>query len=228
MGRNISISTGEYYHIYNRGTDKRNIFKNKSDYDRFMMLLYICNADKPVSINDMLKRGGESNDIFSFDRESTLVSIGAYVLMPNHFHILLKEVNDNGISSFMKKLGTGYSMYFNKRYDRTGGLFEGNYKAKHAHSDEYLKYLYSYIHLNPVKLIDSAWKDNGIKDRESAEKYLNEYKYSSYLDYKNIQRIESGILDKDVFPDYFKDKNSFEQTIDYWLNFCPEDGPRDS
>ena len=91
--------------------------------------------------------------------------------MPNHFHILVKEKIENGISKFMGKLTTGYSMYFNKRYDRTGSLFQGVFKSVHADSDEYLKYLFAYIHLNPIKLINPEWKENGIKDKNRANAF---------------------------------------------------------
>lgn len=112
-------------------------------------------------------------------------------------------------------------MYFNKKYDRTGALFEGRFKAQHVDEDEYLKYLFSYIHLNPIKLIDARWKENGIKDREGAKKYLKSYKYSSYLDYLGENREETKILSKESFPEYFKDTD-FKDYINFWLDFKKE------
>ena len=99
-------------------------------------------------------------------------------------------------------------MYFNKRYERTGRLFEGTFKSVHANNDEYLKYLFAYIHLNPIKLTNPMWKEEGIKDNNKAESFLNEYEFSSYLDYSsnmenNRKRLESKILNKEVFPEYF-------------------------
>jgi putative transposase len=183
-----------------------------------MILLYLCNNEKPVSVRDELDKCNEHKDLFLLDRKESLVSIGSYVLMPNHFHILIKEVNEGGISLFMQKLSTAYSMYFNKKYNRTGGLFEGKYKAKHAESDDYLKYLFSYIHLNPVKLIEPAWKETGISNRKDAKEYLRDYTYSSYQDYVCEGRVESSILTPEEFPEYFKEKSSFGSTIDDWLN----------
>ena len=87
------------------------------------------------------------------DRGETLVDIGIYCLVPNHFHLLIKEKTENGISEFVKKVATGYSMYFNKKYERTGSLFEGPFKAKRIDTDEYLKYIFSYIHLNRKQII---------------------------------------------------------------------------
>jgi len=151
MSRILPFSTGEYYHIYNRGTEKRDIFLDKADYLRFIVLLYISNNIEAVHISNLREQGKFLRDIINLERKETLVDIGTYCLMPNHFHLLIKEKRAGGISEFMKKISTGYSMYFNKRYERTGRLFEGTFKSVHADSDEYLKYLFAYIHLNPIK-----------------------------------------------------------------------------
>ncbi len=218
MYRKFSFSVGEFYHIYNRGNDKRDIFLNEEDRKRFIKLLFFCNSIKPVNIREVPKGQsfGEAN------KGETLTDIGVYCLMPNHFHILAKERVKNGISVFMKKLSTGYSMYFNKKNERTGKLFEGAFKAVHVDSDEYLKYLFAYIHLNPIKLIDSEWKEKGISDEEGAKDNLNNYKYSSYLDYIGQNREESMLLDKSAFPEYFADFKEFNNFISEWLNFQDE------
>jgi len=191
MTRKIFFVPGEFYHIYNRGTDKRVIFKNTKDYNRFVLLLYLCNSTKPVNIEAELQKGRTFLELMESNRGDELVDIGAYCLMPNHFHILIKEKNEKGISLFMKKLSTAYSMYFNKKYDRSGALFEGRFKAKHISDDAYLKYLFAYIHLNPIKIIDSEWKENGICNKSEAKIYLSKYEYSSYLDYLGKNRAGS-------------------------------------
>ncbi len=213
--RLVPLVPNEYYHIYNRGTDKRSIFKDAADHRRFVELLYLTNTN--LSINMRNVRRMESS-IFDFDREGQLVYIGAYCLMPNHFHILLTPLEKNGIQEFIQKLSTAYSMYFNKRYERTGTLFQGRFKSQHADSDEYLKYLFSYIHLNPIKLIQSDWKDVGIRDIITTKKYLDEYMYSSLPDYVG-NREESKILDKDKFPEYFITKNEVDTELISWLSF---------
>jgi len=109
-------------------------------------------------------------------------------------------------------------MYFNKKYNRSGRLFEGTFKASHIDNDRYLKYLFAYIHLNPIKLIDKNWKKNGIAVKKVAKNYLENYKYSSYLDYQNKQRTEEEILSKNVFPSYFFAKNDFSDFITDWLS----------
>ncbi len=131
------FALNEYYHLYNRGTEKRVIFLDKKDYEHFLFLMYVCNTTKNI----------ESRNIDqNFDRTETIVDVGAYCLMSNHFHILVREKKEGGISKYMLKLMTSYSMYFNKKYERTGKLYEGVFKSVYASSERYLKYIYSYIH----------------------------------------------------------------------------------
>ncbi len=217
--RKIKFSEGEYYHVYNRGVDKRTIFLEARDYRRFLALLYVSNSTRAVDTNMHFQEGKSFTELFSTERDDILVEIGLYCLMPNHFHILVREKVEGGLSKFMGKLATAYSMYFNKKLTRTGTLFEGAFKAKHVNTDNYLKYLFAYIHLNPVKIIDPEWKENGIKDRDGAKKYLTEYTYSSYLDYMGAERIEDKILNKAVFPKYFVAPKDFNQFINEWLSF---------
>jgi putative transposase len=227
MRRTFSFATDEYYHIYNRGTDKRIIFLDSHDYNRFIVLLHLCNSKDPVDIDKLLRGGQTFPDLIDLEIKERLVDIGAYCLMPNHFHILVKEINENGISVFMKKLATAYSMYFNKKYNRTGGLFEGSFKAKHVNEDSYLKYLFAYINLNPIKLVDPKWKENGIEDKVKAEKYLLNYRYSSYLDFLNIKRKENKILNNETFPQYFQESKQFMDFINDWIDYFELDSGKD-
>jgi putative transposase len=134
--------------------------------------------------------------------------------MPNHFHILIREKVENGLSIFMGKLSTAYAMYFNTKYERKGILFEGRFSAKHIDTDEYLNWVFSYIHLNPVKLIDSNWKEDGVSDPTKAESFMQNYRYSSYYDYFLGDRVEKIILDKDAFPEHFSQLNDFKELIE--------------
>ncbi len=220
MRRNFAFSVDEFYHIYNRGTDKRVIFTDINDHNRFVLLLRLCNSATQVDISHKLREGLSFTELMTIDVSDRLVDIGAYCLMPNHFHLIVRENQEGGISRFMKKLLTAYSMYFNKKHKRTGGLFEGPFKAKHADTDEYLKYLFAYIHLNPVKIIDPEWKENGITDRGKAKEYLSEYGFSSYLDYMSDTKREEGvILSKQAFPEYFTDIKEFDEFINEWMDY---------
>ncbi|KKP56342.1 MAG: Transposase [Parcubacteria group bacterium GW2011_GWC1_34_10] len=206
MERKVSFAPGEYFHIYNRGTEKIKIFNNTNDYQRFLESLYLFNSTKRIVLRSISKKKR-----FNYDREDTLVDIGAYCLMPNHFHLLIRTKDEFSVSNFMKKLLTAYSMYFNKKYNRSGVLFQGPFKAQHVTRDEYLKY--------PIKLVDKDWKEKGIQDFEQSRKFLNSYKNSSYVDYIGDNRLESSILNKIAFPEYFKFSNDFDQFINFWISF---------
>ena len=213
--RKINLVNGEYYHIYNRGNSKQKIFHDNEDYFRFMSLLFACNSINNFRSGALAK--GESP--YDFERKKQIVSIGSYCVMPNHFHILITQIEERGVSKFIQKLSTAYSMYYNKKYKRTGGLLEGKFKSEHAKNDRYLKYLFSYIHLNPIKLIQKDWKEIGIKNKKETLEYLQNYKYSSYLDYLGIKRIQNKILNTEDFPKYFLNKKSFQEDILEWLSY---------
>jgi putative transposase len=116
---------GEYYHIYNRGAHKVPIFSDPSDFDRFMALLYIANTSKRLVFRLL------PENVFSIEKPDTLVNIFVYCLMPNHFHIGMIEKEEQGIARFIEKLCTAYSMYYNKKYDHSGTLLQGQYKFRH-------------------------------------------------------------------------------------------------
>ena len=216
MTRIINFAPKEFYHLYNRGTEKRDIFLSPNDYERFAALLYICNQLSPAILRI---QGKTLSELIKIKQEENLVEIVTYCLMPNHIHLLVRASQENGISKFMQKLMTGYTMYFNKKYERAGALFQGKFKATHVSEDRYLNYLISYIHLNPIKLIEPEWKEIGISDLSRAEKYLDRYKYSSYLDYQDQERIEKNIINKNSLPKYFKSKLDFKKTIIEWLGY---------
>lgn len=220
MNRNVIFAPDELYHVYNRGVEKRDIYLDRREYERFLSLLFLANSAKPIHIQktDQSSQGWTLTAALEVERDETLVDIVAYCLMPNHFHILVKEKDEGAISKFMQKLSTGYTMYFNKRHDRNGALFQGKFKATHADEDRYLKYLYSYIHLNPIKLIQSDWKEIGIKNFNQAENYLNQYKYSSYLDYLGERRPENKIINMNAGPEYFASAKELEEEMRDWLD----------
>ncbi|MFA6325421.1 MAG: transposase [Candidatus Paceibacterota bacterium] len=211
--RKVPFAIGEYYHIYNRGNSKQKIFLEKKNYNHFLKLLYICNSENNFVLRDII---GESFDCV---RGDTLVDIGAYCLMPNHFHILVKEKVEGGITKFMQKFSTAYVMYINTKHKRTGSLFEGKFKSRHLNTDKYLKYIFSYMHLNPLKLINKNWRTSLDKNNPGLEKYLSNYKYSSYSEYIGENRIQSKILYKQAFPNYFSNGDKFKDEIKYWISF---------
>jgi len=124
--------------------------------------------------------------------------------MPNHFHLILYEHREGGISKFMGKLLTAYSMYFNTKYERSGPLFTRPFRSEHINNESQYMYIFSYVHLNPISIFDKEWKENGVKNKKGAEKFLRSYRYSSYLDFLNFNRAESAIIDFSLVPKYIK------------------------
>ncbi len=221
MTRKFSFAPGEYYHLYNRGFDKRQTFLDHRDYIRFLASLYLANSKQQFHPSDW--PGRKIEDVFRsvpINFNNRLIDIGAYCLMPNHFHLLVRAKEDKSISLVMQKLQTGYPMYFNKKYQRTGGLFESTFKARHVDNDRYLNYLLAYIHLNPVKMVDPKdWESKTIRNKDTAREFLNNYEYSSYHAYAGFPRSHNKILSLHNFPNYFQSHKDFDDFLTSWINF---------
>lgn len=143
----------EYYHIFNRGVDKRKVFIDGDDFNRFLQSMDEFNSILPIgSIYENFfnkKKLGHSMSKFSDKREKEkLVNFVCYCVNPNHYHFLLEQMVDNGIEKFMQRLGNGYTKFFNNKHLRSGSLFQGRYKSIHIDSNEYLLHLSVYINLN--------------------------------------------------------------------------------
>jgi putative transposase len=223
MERKVKFAPNEFYHLYSRGVEKREIFLNDNDRDRFMSLLYIMNQQAPFNFGNFLKNHNIS-DIFLEKKEKSLVSIVSYTLMPNHFHILVYENEEGGISKFMSRLLTAYSMYFNTKYQRSGPLFVHPFRSQHISNEAQYLWIFSYIHLNPIGIIKKDFKQKGIGNIKVAEDFLNSYKYSSWTEYRKIDRPESKIIDLNLITEYLP-KNVVLDIGKYakWFENNPED-----
>jgi putative transposase len=174
----VPLVTGEVYHVFNRGTEKRNIFLDKEDYVRFYRSLLLFNQVEPV-INFSFASLHESDILTS----KALVSIHAYSLLPNHYHLFLEQLTDGGLSEFLKRLSGGYTSYFNEKYERSGVLFQGKYKRVHVEGDDQYRYLFAYVNENHFV--------HGIKRPD-------EIVYSSSLHYSGNMR-STIIASKEVY-----------------------------
>lgn len=146
--RKYPFRNGEYYHIYNRGIDKRNIFNCQFDYMRFLESLREFNRINPVGSLYMQKNIKKSSVAVGQLQKKKLVDIISFNLLPNHFHLILKQKSDGGISEFMKRMGGGYTQFYNYKYKRSGFLFQGKFKSIHIDSNGYLLYLSAYVNGN--------------------------------------------------------------------------------
>jgi putative transposase len=234
--RKEEFINGEIYHITVRGVEGRQVFVDDEDRWRGIFSLYEFNTTKPVIIrnqrekrqtlkNKLKKRKGlafvgstavatmEAED----DNRDKLVEIFAFVFMPNHLHLLLRQKELNGVSAFMQKFGSGYSMYFNKRYQRKGHLFQGKFSSAHILNDNYLKTAFVYVHTNPIALIQPGWKKELIEHPVDAKRFIEEYRWSSYLDYIGKKNFPS-VTERDFITDIFSSSAVAKQFIDGWID----------
>jgi len=193
----------EWYHVYNRGIDKRDIFYDTYDFQRFKKLLYLANGTD--DINFELLKDIPYADIFMLPRGNSLVAMGAFCLMNNHPHLVLQEKKEGGITAFMHKLGTAYTSYFNRRHDRIGNLMVKPFRSKHIDTDGYLHRVVQYVHLNSAEIFEPGWKEGRVTDIKALEEKLLDYKHSSLPDYfGSKERPEKAILDVQAY-DLLKD-----------------------
>ncbi len=212
--RKIQFANQQFYHIYNRGVEKRNIFLDKNDHIRFIHNLYEFNDIKLAQEYSRLNVGGLASHIRKRER---LVDIVCFCLMPNHFHLLLRQIKDGGITAFLHKLSTGYTMAFNLKNKRTGSLFQGPFKAAQIKDDNYLIHLSRYIHLNPLEIKKPNWKEAGIIDWSAAEEFLKSYRWSSYLDFIGCGNFPSIINERDFILEFFdKDILKYRKFVQEW------------
>lgn len=198
-GRTVSLVNGGFYHIYNRGSEKRNIFSQNRDYIRFKKTFYYYQFSGPKIKFSQFTASQQS--IFNPTDNQKLVEILAYCLMPNHFHFLIKQLKDNGISIFMSQLQNSYTKFFNTKYNRVGALLQGVFKSVFVESEEQLIHLSRYIHLNPVV--------SGIC--EQPEDYL----WSSFNEYQESGSICTTKIVLDLFPSKEKYSEFTKDQIEY-------------
>ncbi len=208
MERKVKFAVGEYYHLYSRGVEKRKVFLDTKDHERFIALMYIMNQSNPFHFGNFLKFN-KIEEIYNEPRANPLVTILSYTLMSNHFHILVYEHTEGGISKFMMKLLTAYSMYFNTKNERSGPLFVHPFRSQHISDESQYMWIFSYIHLNPLKIVNQNRKN-------TSDESLKMYKYSSYVDYmkEGDSRPESKILDLFLVPEYVKGKSFYFKDYD--------------
>lgn len=197
------IELNNIYHVYNRGVEKRDIFLDNEDRALFIHHLFALNNVKRIH---NLERKRQDTSI----KTEKLVSILGFCLMDNHYHLLLQERTEGGISKFMQKIGTGYTMYFNKKNSRSGALFQGKFKSKEIKTDAQCNYILDYIHMNPLKSYEGG--PTYLIDM------LMQYRWSSFLDYMGKHNFQS-VLDTSFYKEYFLDasgyKNHFSKTLSF-------------
>ncbi|MBI2047685.1 MAG: transposase [Parcubacteria group bacterium] len=201
------------YHLLNRGVDKRTVFMNEKDYFRFIHDLFEFNDQQGSSFNNYHFQ--KSLDVGRPEirrPRKLLINLHAFCLMPNHYHLLVSPLVEDGISLFMKKLNGGYAKYFNEKYKRSGALWQGKYKAVPIKGDPHFSWIPYYIHFNPLDLVMPEWRERGIKNPKKAEQYLKSYRWSSHLDYLGIKNFPS-LTQRDYLLDFFEGEKGYKESV---------------
>lgn len=199
-GRITPLVTGEIYHIFNRGTEKRNIFVKSQDYRRLQRVIYYYQfqGPKPKFSEFSFSNPRSFNPL----PDNKLIQVFCYCLMPNHFHLLIKQSKDNGISTFLSQISNSYTKYFNTKYTRVGSLLQGTFKAVLVETDEQFIHLSRYIHINPVvsQLVER----------------LSQYSWSSYDEY--IKR-EGNICSTEEILNYFPSTIAYKEFLENQIEY---------
>ena len=209
--RILKIAPGEHYHIFNRAVSRQVIFHDFGDYARFLFLILYLQAPIKIlhigrAVKDFLKyfgQGGQSRALATgYEKEimkKRMVELVAFCLMPNHFHLVIKELEERGIASYMQRVLTAYAKYYNTKYEKSGHVFQGPYKAVYIEDDRQLLYLSAYIHRNPREI--SKWF-----------KREDQYIWSSYQDFISENRWGNLIM-PDIVTGQFKNKKKYHEFV---------------
>jgi REP element-mobilizing transposase RayT len=200
--RNIQFANGEYYHIFNRGNNKRDVFMEQQDILRFFQGMVEFNSLEPIGsiFENSFRKNLLGHSV------SKLVGFNCYCLNSNHYHFILRQIADKGVEKFMHRLGNGYTKYFNNKYNGSGSLFQGRYKAIHIDSNDYLLHLSAYVNLNNTihrlghSVSKSSW-DEYVMGREGVcEKKIIMDQFRNIEDYKKFAEnsIELSEERKDI------------------------------
>jgi len=208
------------YHIFNRGVEKREIFLDDDDYFRFIHNLFEFNDTEPASnlyykSYELRTRKIDNNKKKRKPRK-LLVKVLAFCLMPNHFHLLIEQVREKGITDFLRKISLGYAMYFNRKYERVGSLFQGRFKSVVIKQEPHFIHIPYYIHLNPLDIVMPKWREGEIKDYKKAMKFLEDYRWSSFLDYIGKKNFPS-VTQREFLSEFFNGPEGYKKDTIEWL-----------
>ncbi len=236
--RKEQFVNNEIYHIVIKGIDDNLLFKDTDDNYRAIFSIYEFNNANPVVIRERRKERSKiktqikkaEQDFLkevnrgptSVDLRDKLVEILAFCIMPNHFHLLLRQIKDRGIIRFMIKLNTGYGGYFNRKYGRQGPLLLRRFTAVHIKTDEQLKTVFVYIHANPISFTEPKWKEFGINNPNRVIKFLEEeYRWSSYFDYLGKKNFPS-LTERKFLLKIMGDEQGCRDFIENWVKYKGE------
>ena len=219
---------GGVYHIINRGVEKRKIFLKNQDYNRFILALEFLNEKENFHLWNLVAPAEQARpdpatlkkrlDNQRKKPQHPVVELLAFTLMPNHFHLIIREIREEGIPLFMQKLCSGYVTYFNKQCNRVGPLFQSRYKSVRIKENIHLATVFTYVHTNPAELIEPGWKDFHVKNLKATMKYLENYKWSSYQDYIGNSTFPT-VTSREFFLNFYGSKKKCRQALEDWIKY---------
>jgi REP element-mobilizing transposase RayT len=227
--RKEQFNIGDIIHITLKTVDNNLLFKDNDDYFRGIFTIYELNNSNPVTIQERRRaRKAFKNktyrvpdSIYFEDKRDRLVDILCFCFMPNHIHLLLKQIKNGGVTKFMSKAGVGYGGYFNRKHNRHGHVFQSRFGAVKIENDEQLKIVIAYICTNPLSLKYPEWKKIKIEEPEKAHKFLEKYKWSSYPDLMGIKNFPS-VTQRDFILDVMGGPERSKNFIEYWIEYKGE------
>jgi len=227
------------YHIILRRVGNEQLFNDVDDYYRVIFYLYECNNTKPVIIRQrrrarnqfkkaikLLDKINISEFFENSDRRENrdlLVEVLAFCLMPTHIHLLVRQLKDGGISKFIQKIGAGYPAYFKNKYKikLKGYFFQDRFSAVPVETEGQLRVVFTYIHTNPVALVEPQWKEKGIKNFQEIIKFLENYKWSSYQDYLGKKNFPSVTV-RNFMLEIMGGEKGCREWVEGWLKYKTE------
>ncbi len=235
---------GEIYHIVIRRMGEEKLFLDIDDYYRGIFCIYEFNTTKPITIRERralrkrfkkaireeIPRGSppvtvvkrDETMVFKDERD-LLVEVLAFCLMPNHIHLLLRQLKTGGISNFMLKVESGYASYFKRKYGTKikGHFFQDRFSVTPIKNDTQLRVVFTYIHTNPTSCVEPGWKEKGVKDPEKVIKFLEEYKWSSYQDYLGKKNFPS-VTERKFVLEVIGGKEGCQEWVENWVRYKRE------
>ena len=214
--RKEKTTVNSFVHVYNRGNRKQPIVRDAKDKWHFLEMLYYFNDESTLmnpfrEVQGLFRTGLNKSFVWplTWPERKPLVKIMAFSILENHFHLFLKEIQEGGITKFMRRLGTGMATYFNEKYQETGRLFQGPYKAKLVEEEMYLKYLSVYVQVkNTFEMYPEGFGE-AVKNFDKAYEWATQYPYCSLADYAD--KRNSPIIEKDILGEFFPKPKEYKE-----------------
>ena len=222
----------EIYHITTKKMGDDLLFRDIDDYYRGIFSIYEFNNIKSVEIRKKrkarikMKKSGDPLSANLSDERDKLVEVLTFCLMPNHIHLLLRQLKEGGITKYMNKFGAGYPAYFKEKHNlripkNKGYFFQGRFGSVHIKTDEQLKIVFTYIHTNPISLIEPKWKEIGIQNSKKVIEFLENYKWSSYLDYIGKKNFPS-VTEREFMLKVVNGEQGCKKIVEEWIKYKGE------